>query len=156
MKDIEGYEGLYAITSCGKVWSYYTQKFLKPSISRGYLRVTLYKNKRGKRYLIHQLVARAYLPNPNNWTIVNHKDEIGLHCWLNNLEWCTMKYNSNYGSRNIRMAKAKHKCIRCIETGATYPSLIAAGEATGILRTGISNCLCGKSKVAGGYHWEFI
>ena len=155
MKDIEGYEGLYAITSCGRVWSYYTERFLKPTLIKGYLRVDLYKDGKAKHFLVHQLVAKAYLPNPNNWPIVNHKDEVRLHCWLNNLEWCTYRYNNTYGTRNSRISTTKYKRIRCIETKAIYASLIAAGDATGILRTSISNCLCGKSKTAGGYHWEF-
>ena len=90
MKDIIGYEGLYAVTSCGKVWSYKSKKFLKPGKRRdGYLHVSLYKGGEGKLYYIHRLVAEAYLPNPNGLQQVNHKDENRENNALQNLEWCT-------------------------------------------------------------------
>ena len=107
MKDIKNYEGLYAITSCGKVWSYRRKKFLKPDINQGgYYRIGLCKNGEVKKYLIHRLVAEAYLPNPEDLPQVNHKDEIKTHNYLQNLEWCNSKYNQNYGSRNIHCQKS--------------------------------------------------
>ena len=65
MKDIKGYEGLYAITSCGKVWSYRRKKFLKLRADQdGYLLVNLYNKGKPKGCLVHRLVAEAYIPNP--------------------------------------------------------------------------------------------
>ena len=114
MKDIPGYEGHYAITSCGRVWSYKRNRFLKPSTDKyGYLHVVLYKNGKGKHKFIHQLVAEAYIPNPNNLPQVNHKDEVRTHNWINNLEWCDVTYNNNYGTRNAKIAKK----VICLETG---------------------------------------
>lgn len=76
MRDIPGYEGLYAATSCGKIYSYRAKKFLKPRITKkGYCRVLLYKDGKGKDFYIHRLVAEAYLDNPENLSQVNHKDE---------------------------------------------------------------------------------
>ena len=89
MKDIQGYEGLYAVTSCGKVWSYKNERFLKPYKKRdGYLEVYLYKGGERKHYIIHRLVAMAYIPNPDNLPQVNHKDENKENNALPNLEWC--------------------------------------------------------------------
>lgn len=101
MKDILGYEGLYAVTSCGRVWSYKSNRFLEPYRDRkGYLRVTLYGNGSKKDCKVHRLVAEAYLPNPNNWPHINHKDEIKSHNFLGNLEWCNADYNNHYGSHS--------------------------------------------------------
>lgn len=81
MKDIAGFENEYGITSCGKVWSYKTSKFLKTSYDKdGYERITLV-NSNGIRnsYLIHRLVAQAYIPNKLNLSDVNHIDRIKKH-----------------------------------------------------------------------------
>ena len=94
MKDVKGYEGLYAVTSCGKVWSYRNECFLKPRANRcGYLYLNLSKNGKAKSYMIHRLVAEAYLPNPENLPQVNHKDENKANNCLQNLEWCDASYN---------------------------------------------------------------
>ena len=101
MKDIKGYEGKYAITSCGKVYSYFTKKFLKLGNVGVYKSVKL----QGKDFLIHRLVAEAYLDNPDNLPCVNHKDENTTNNCLNNLEWCTYKYNRTYGTAIERQAE---------------------------------------------------
>ena len=69
----------------------------------GYYIVSLSKSNIKKQYRIHRLVAQAFLPNPNNYPIINHKDEIKTNNTLENLEWCTVKYNTNYGSGVERM-----------------------------------------------------
>lgn len=108
MADIQGYEGLYAITSCGKVWSHRRQKFLKPRIDKdGYHRIALRKDGGYKYFMIHRLVASAYIPNPLGLAEVNHKDEIKHHNWINNLEWLSHKDNCNYGTRNERTWKTR-------------------------------------------------
>ena len=77
MKDIPGFENLYAATENGQIWSYYTNKFLIPSVSKttGYAKITLVKNKIKYTKSIHRLIAETFIPNPNNLPIVNHKDE---------------------------------------------------------------------------------
>ena len=88
MKDIKGYEGLYAITSCGEVWSYKSKKFLKQEKKdNGYLRVNLYKNKTSKHYYTPKLVAQADVPNLENKLYVKHKDGNLLNNSFQNLEW---------------------------------------------------------------------
>ena len=156
MVDIRGYEGKYAITSCGKVWSYKTKKFLSThKNSKGYERVYLCKDKGGKSLAIHKLVAMAYIPNPNNLPQINHKDENKENNSANNLEWCTNKYNSNYGTRNERMAKAKGKKVLCIELNRIFDSEKQAERELNIGVARISECCSGKNKTAGGYHWRY-
>lgn len=156
MIDIKGYEDKYAITSCGKVWSYKTKRFLSThKNSKGYERVYLCKDNGGKCLAIHKLVAMAYIPNPNNLPQINHKDENKQNNSVNNLEWCTNNYNSNYGTRNKRMAKAKRKKVLCIELNRIFDSEKQAEKELGIGVSRISECCSGKNKTAGGYHWSY-
>ena len=163
MKDIKGYEGLYAITSCGKVYSYRNKIFLKPSKDKnGYLMVCLYQNGKSKTHKIHRLVAEAYIPNITNKPTVNHKDEIKTHNWVGNLEWMTMKENNNYGTRIQRQKesapkyrKSKNAFVYCIELNKYYLSQRMAEKETGICAHSIGVVLRGKGKTAGGYHWEY-
>ena len=156
MKDILGYEGLYAITSCGKVWSYRTKKFLKlRERGGGYLYVGLHKDKKIKNYSIHRLVAEAYLPNPDNLPCVNHKDENNENNALPNLEWCTYEYNNNYGSRNEKAAKRCRKPVYCEELNRTFESGIAVARELGLDNSSITKCCKGKQKTCGGYHWRY-
>lgn len=156
MKDIQGYEGLYAVTEDGRVWSYRSKKFLKPGVVRGYLQITLSKNGVKTQCCIHRLVATAYIPNPENKPQVNHKDENKLNNCVDNLEWMTNKENTNYGTRNERIGKAQGKLVRCIETGVIYYSTREAGRQTGLNQSHISKVCRGERKTTGGYHWEFV
>lgn len=82
-------------------------KELKPHKDKfGYLRVHLVKNTKHKSCLVHRLVARAFIPNTNNLPQINHKDENKLNNYVDNLEWCTAKYNCNYGTK-IERARDK-------------------------------------------------
>lgn len=100
-KDIKGYEGLYQISNCGNVKSLKTNKNLYLSDSKGYQRVGLYKGKR-IMYAVHRLVAETFIPNPNNYPCVNHKDYNKKNNNVTNLEWCNHKYNNNYGSHWVK------------------------------------------------------
>lgn len=107
MLDVKGYEGLYGVTKDGKVYSYISNKFLKPGVERGgYLCVILCKNGKKKHYKVHRLVAMTYIENPNNYPHINHKDEDKTNNNVSNLEWCTAKYNNNYGTKLKRQAKS--------------------------------------------------
>ena len=107
-KDIEGYEGLYQVSNTGQAKSLNYKgsgeaKLLKQSTNKqGYKRITLCKNGKTKRYSVHRLVALAFIPNPDNLPIINHKDENPSNNNVNNLEWCTYKYNINYGTARKR------------------------------------------------------
>ena len=110
MVDIKGYEGRYAITEEGKVWSYKRKKWMKTRTSNaGYESINLTDGKRTKETFIHRLVAEAYIPNPDNLPVVNHKDEDKTNNNVSNLEWCTYKYNANYGTRVDRCKEGLKK-----------------------------------------------
>lgn len=112
-RPIEGYEGVYEVSSYGRVRSLdrydSNNHFLKGRILKlcadkyGYLNVGLSLGNKEKKYKVHRLVAEAFLPNPDNLPQVNHLDEDKTNNRVDNLEMCTAKYNSNYGSRKDRV-----------------------------------------------------
>lgn len=106
-KPIIGYENLYKISNLGNVLSLRKNKILKHHmITGGYFIVQLSKNKKSRNWLVHRLVAEAFIDNPNNLPEINHKDENKSNNVASNLEWCTHKYNMNYNNLGKR-AKIK-------------------------------------------------
>lgn len=94
-KDIIGYEGRYAISADGRVYSYLREIILRPEeVHNGYLRVNLRdENSVNRHYRIHRLVAEAFIPNPDNKAQVNHKNGNRKDNRVENLEWATPKEN---------------------------------------------------------------
>lgn len=96
--------GKYQVSSFGNVRNVNTGYILKPQLSRSnifgqgkYYKVVLWKSKYdGKNYPVHRLVAETFIPNPDGLPVVNHKDCNKFNNKVDNLEWCTYKYNSNY------------------------------------------------------------
>lgn len=105
-----GFEGKYEISTLGQVRNN-KGDILKPTLKRTtgtvYKVVRLWKEGQYHTKYIHRLVAEAFIPNPKGLPIVNHKDEDGTNNSIENLEWCTQKYNTNYGTGLIRMAKKR-------------------------------------------------
>lgn len=97
-RDVIGYEGLYKISSYGRVLSKWGGwKLRKPQInSNGYVCFDFYNNKNKKRISIHRVVAFAFLPNPLNKPCINHKDGNPLNNHISNLEWCTVSENTKH------------------------------------------------------------
>ena len=169
-KDIKGYEGLYQISNLGQVKSLarpinnFNQcctkdKLLKGGIKRGYRQVILLKDNKRKYASVHRLVAEAFLPNPHNLPIINHKDENKLNNNVSNLEWCSTKYNVNYGNCITKRANSKKKPVQRIDKDGkiyTYLSATDAGKELGINPNFISRCCTGKRKTLYGETWNFI
>ena len=93
----------YFISNFGRVFSKKSNKVMKNRVvsKNGYQQITLDNS----QLLVHRLVAQAFIPNPNNLPCVNHKDENPGNNDFRNLEWCTYKYNSNYGTNPSRHSK---------------------------------------------------
>lgn len=100
-KPIKNYENLYLISNKGNVKSLIKNKILKYNLWNGYPVVQLSKNKERHTFQIHRLVAEAFIPNPNNYPFVNHKNENSKDFNIRNLEWCTQKMNINYSKRKM-------------------------------------------------------
>lgn len=107
-KPVLGFEGLYEISSLGKVRNK-SGEILKQRIKRTkctcYKTVDLWRDGRYFKKYIHRMIAEAFIPNPENFPMVNHKDEDGTNNDIENLEWCTREYNVNYGTAKERRAK---------------------------------------------------
>ena len=141
-KDVVGYEGIYKVSNKGNVFSVERKDsmgrecggiILKPKYHRdGYLGINLYKNGKMKSKFIHRLVAEAFLPNQNNYLEINHKDENKTNNYVENLEWCTRKYNVNYGTAIERATQTQSKKVKAInvKTGEviTFNSTHEAGR----------------------------
>lgn len=153
--DISGYEGLYQVSNLGMVKRVTTGRLLKPQFDGRYYHVVLCKNNKSKTRAIHRLVAETFIPNPDKLPTVNHKDEDKLNNTVLNLEWCTQKYNINYGVGLLKRALATSKPVLCIETGIRYQSAKEAERVTKIDRRHICDCCRGKRKTTGGCHWQY-
>ncbi len=178
-KDIEDYEGYYQISNLGNVKSLdYRRrgysKNLTPKINnRGYAWVELAVNGLKQYFLIHRLVATAFIVNPNKYPIVNHIDENPLNNIVDNLEWCTSSYNAlysrerhDYESKIVRIGNRKTSTHRrrceSINQYTLDGLLIRKWEDSLQIRnnmnanqTSILECCEGKRKTAYGFKWEF-
>ena len=159
---VVGYEGLYEVDSLGNVYSVKrtTTKGgkLKPQLSKGYCRVALSKNGVAKRYFVHRLVAKAFIPNPFDLPQVNHKDERKTNNRVENLEWCTAKYNTNYADANEKRSITLGKKVLQILNGiieGEYNSTREAARQTGYLQPRISDCCRGILKTYKGFIWRY-
>lgn len=144
------------------------EKILKGNkIQNGYLQVKLIKNNIIKSYLIHRLVAQAFLENLNNYEIVNHKDEIKTNNEVSNLEWCDAQYNNTYGTKQERLSKnhslkgpetTKKEVFQLSKNNVIinkFRSITEASNKTKIKICNISQCALGQRKTAGGYIWRY-
>lgn len=100
---------LYSITKEGQVFSHTIGKFLKPTITEGYCRVTLSFNSKAYTFSIHRLVALYFIPNPQQYPEVNHIDNNPSNNDVSNLEWVTPKMNSEHCVRQGRQSKGEHR-----------------------------------------------
>lgn len=173
-KDIPGFEGKYQASNLGDIRSleritktdFYNRihrtksRILKHNITKyGYHQVVLYKNNIRNRYSVHRLISLTFIENPNNLPCVNHIDENKDNNAVSNLEWCTNKYNSNYGTATNRTAaKVKKSVIQLTKEQTIINEFSSATEAsniTGISRPSIVNCCKKIYKTAGGFIWRY-
>ena len=163
-KEIEGYEGLYMVSSLGRVKRLEGKKckhdrIITPRNNNGYYRVSLSKYGKVLQYRLHRLVAEAFIPNPNNYPVVNHKDENKQNNCVENLEWCSYAYNCNYGERTEKIiTKLSKPVLQYNKEGKLLNEWRGTTEAAKKLNLNsraINACCLGKIKTSGGYIWKY-
>lgn len=141
-RTIKDYEK-WSVSTHGRIRNDEMGIFLQTWIYRGYEYVRI----RGNALRIHRLVAQAFIPNPNNYPMVNHKDENKTNNHVENLEWCTNKYNCNYGTRNKRISEKQKismignncRSFPVMIDGVKYNSIKDASRKTSVTRHAMYN-----------------
>lgn len=170
-RSVEGFEGLYEVSNYGRVRS--VDHYVKCNSGRrlvkgrllkvcdrgnGYAFVTMGKD--GKQYnvSVHIVVAKAFIPNPNNLPCVNHKDENPRNNCVDNLEWCTYGYNLSYNDLAKRKAVDKRLPILQYSKDGKFikewSHAREAAEELGLNKRAIYNCCQGRTKTSGGFIWK--
>lgn len=179
-KDIEGFEGKYQVSNLGRVRNikYFNRTNFKNDRSCKAIRILTQKvNKNGRMSVhlsdgkakdfhpqVHRLVAKAFLPNPDNLPEVNHKDENPKNNNVNNLEWCTREYNFYYGTGQLRAHNGHKKKVAqiSVDDGSIIKIWDSPTDAAiGLFcnknkKSFISSCARNKRKTAYGFRWEYV
>lgn len=180
-KDIQNYKGIYQVSNYGRVkslgrtleretrWGNISSFTISEKIkkiaknNKGYNTVNLCKNCKSKHYLLHRLVAQAFIPNPKQYNEIDHINENKDDNKINNLMWCSRQYNNTKGiqSREGRRKTSKHR-MKSVKQYDMNNNLIKifegvriAEEETNIDNTAIIRCCKGMCKSAGGYRWRY-
>lgn len=165
-RPVTGYEGLYLVSNDGQVLSLprvvdtgYRKQHRKAKLLKTGLRgrdglkykfVILSDGQTTSHISIHRLVAQSFLNNPAHYEHINHKDHNTLNNCVDNLEWCSQKYNNEYShNKPIAQYSSIGELIR------RFSSATHASEETGIDRRNICNALNGWAKKAGGFIWKY-
>ena len=169
-RPVVGYEEKYEVSNYGNIRSLLSNKLRKIQTDRdGYLRVLLYNDGHAKLEQVHRLVAEAFIPNIDNKPCVNHLDENRRNKNTENLQWCTVKENNDYGNRNKKTSitrldlrtKINRIPVDCFDMNdnyiCTFPSIEYAGKT---IRpesrfTHIGEVCRGKANSWSGFKWKF-
>ena len=170
-KDIEGYEGLYQISSLGKVKSlpkitfnakgqYKTkERILKYGKNQyGYFQISLWKDGKRKNKPIHKLIATMFIPNPKKYKIINHIDGNKQNNNIQNLEWCTQKHNVKEAYR-LGLTSKRYKSVNQYDLHnnfiKTWKSIAEINKKLKIDESSIVRCCKGRQNKAGNYIWRY-
>lgn len=177
-KDIAGYEGLYQVSNMGRVRSFSREvkccgghsRITRSHILHGYINGSGYYevalcNSEGQSHRrVHELVAKAFIPNPTHLPVINHIDEDKANNKVNNLEWCTTAYNNAYGTRNFRIGET----LKLTRTGRPviqlslddcflkeYRTIRLAARENHVQPSNIHKACDGTIKQTGGFKWRY-
>lgn len=174
-KDVPGYEGFYQASNLGRLRSVdrevtcmrgeghitrYKGKILKVRLDKdGYEKAIFSKGGKHKTPFVHRVIAATFIANPENYPVINHINEIKNDNRVDNLEWCSVRYNNVYNDRAKKANVKNYKPVRAthLKTGEhlEFHSMSIAVEY-GFSPTNISQCCAGEKKSHCGYKWEYI
>jgi hypothetical protein len=169
---IENGKFYYVVTTLGNILTttgYKCMDLKQTELPTGYMQVTIMKNKKGKSHLVHRLVAKAFLPNPENKPCVNHIDGNKKNNSVTNLEWCTYsenekhsysvlgKVNSRSGTGKFGKLNGMSKPVISIKDGIEqyFESISLAAKELKVFNSNIAKVLSGKYKHTGGYTFKY-
>ena len=186
-KDVAGYEGIYQVSNLGRVKSIdrivlrsSTPQPLKGKIisqgtqNTGYMCVTLWNRKERKAFLVHRLVAEAFLPKQNGKDVIDHINGVRNDNRVENLRWCTQKENTNFPIARHKYNMANQKRIEHIlmfheknslkvvqltkddKVIKVWDSVKLASKELGLLTSGIYAVCVKQKKTCGGYKWKYV
>ena len=158
-KEVEGYKGFYKISSDGRVYSEHKQKLLIPfpTGKGGYLKVRLCRESSQKDFSVSRLVALHFKKNINNYPEVNHIDEDVTNNNYWNLEWCTRKYNVNFGNRTKKASESNKKSIIRYDVFGgewEYDGIIDV-KKDGYIPSCVQRCCSGERRTHKGFMWKY-
>lgn len=167
-KEVQDFNILYEVSNHGRVRTKYRRggngggsygekyRILTPRDNgNGYLCFKWNSGDKHKTAYVHRLVANAFVENSNGYSEINHLDENKKNNFAENLEWTTHKNNCRHGTRNERAGEKHKKAVICIETNKQYKSLSEAAQDNCVKLSALNNCLKGRAKTSGGYHWRY-
>lgn len=161
-KNIDGTNGEYQVSNIGNVRSLKKNKIRQLKIfdnGYGYLRVSLNINGKIKSEKVHRLVAKAFIPNPNDYPCINHIDENKYNNNVNNLEWCSYSYNNCYGKRIKKVVnKTSKKVFQYDKQGnfiREWNSAMEIQRELGYRANSICSCCNGKYKTSYNFIWKY-
>ncbi len=172
-RNIKGFEGLYQVSNFGRIKSLnyrHTKKerIMKLSVNNcGYLYVNFHIEGKNRVYMVHRLVAETFIPNPKGYKQVNHINEDKTDNRVENLEWCTAKYNVNYGncikkrsSKRVGILNTKiSKQVLQFDINGNFirewPSTREIERTLGYNHNNICSCCNGKINQAYRYVWKY-
>ena len=154
-KDILEYEGLYKISSLGRVFSYKSRKILTPFFAgKGYKMITLVSNGNKVKHYIHRLVAKTFIPNPKNYPCIDHINTVHTDNRVENLKWCSFTQNNLNPITNSK----RFKPVAQLKNNNLIHIFHSINEATkyGFCLGQIINCCKGRNKHHKGFQWMYL